>query len=64
MAIDPSRVLARGTWLYDGTVPCQVFIQREEVWPALDAPEEYHFGLLRERRRWIYLCPCFVLSHG
>jgi len=40
MELDPARVVATGTWLYDGTVPCRVFVQREEVWPAFDDPDD------------------------
>jgi hypothetical protein len=38
--LDPAKVVATGPWLYDGTVPCRVFIQREEVWPAFYDPED------------------------
>jgi hypothetical protein len=40
MQPDPSRLLASGTWLYDGSVPCKVIIQREDVWPAFFDPED------------------------
>jgi hypothetical protein len=40
MEIDPARIIATGTWLYDGTLPCKVIIQREDVWPAFDDPED------------------------
>ena len=40
MEIDPARILASGTWLYDGTVPCRVYVQREAVWPAFFDPED------------------------
>ena len=40
MQPDSSRVVATGTWLYDGSVPCKVIIQREDVWPAFYDPED------------------------
>ncbi|MEM8489069.1 MAG: hypothetical protein AAF564_26215 [Bacteroidota bacterium] len=26
--------------MYDGTVPCEIVIQKEDVWPAFDDPED------------------------
>ena len=40
MEIDPSRIIARGSWLYDGSVPCRIIVQREEVWPEFFDPED------------------------
>jgi hypothetical protein len=40
MEIDESRIVARGIWLYDGTVPCQIIIQKEDVWPAFYDPQD------------------------
>lgn len=36
---DISKVVASGIWLYDGLIPCRVFIQKEDVWPAFFDPE-------------------------
>jgi len=40
MQPDLSRLIATGTWLYDGSVPCRVFILREDVWPAFFDPQD------------------------
>jgi len=40
MEIDQSRIVATGVWLYDGTVPCRVVIQSEDIWPAFYDPED------------------------
>ena len=40
MEIDFSKVVAIGTRLYDGTVPCRVIIQTEEIWPAFYNSED------------------------
>ncbi len=40
MELDNSRIVASGTWIYDGVSPCRVFIQQEDVWPAFFDPED------------------------
>jgi hypothetical protein len=40
MEIDESRIVARGTWKYDGTVECQIIILAEDVWPAFFDPDD------------------------
>jgi hypothetical protein len=40
MQPDPERIMASGTWLYDGTVPCRIVTQKEDLWPAFDDPED------------------------
>jgi hypothetical protein len=40
MEPDPKRIVARGVWMYDGRIPCQIVIQSEDVWPAFDDPED------------------------
>ncbi len=34
MPLDSSRIVATGVWLYAGEIPCRVFIQQEDIWPA------------------------------
>ena len=40
MEPDPARTLAVGTWLYDGSVRCEILLQAESFWPALEDPED------------------------
>ena len=40
MDIDETRIVASGTWLYDGSVPSRIIIQQEDVWPAFFDPED------------------------
>lgn len=40
MEVDPSRIVASGRWLYAGSVPCKIIIQREDVWPDFSDPED------------------------
>lgn len=35
-----SRIVAIGTWLYDGKVKCEIIIQSEDMWPAFFDPED------------------------
>jgi hypothetical protein len=42
LPIDPSKVIAAGTWLYAGEVPCRVVIQREDVWPGFFDPQDHN----------------------
>lgn len=34
MKIDESRILKTGEWLYDSTIPCQIVITREDMFPG------------------------------
>ena len=40
MKIDESRIVKTGEWLYDGTIPCQIVITLEDLFPGTGDGED------------------------
>lgn len=41
MEINPASIIATGTWLHEGSVPCKVIVRKEEVPSARLNPADY-----------------------